>query len=121
MLKRSLRHGKRSVPVKNKRPGIAYRIKENSWMAKLAAWKLNAASVAFVLGSTIHLYKVSRQEFLSNETWLRHELCHIRQFRQHGFLPFIIKYVWESIKHGYYANKYEAEARHAEQDFTDPL
>jgi hypothetical protein len=105
--------------VKSKQPDISYRLKENSWMARLAAWKLNAGSVAFVLGNTIHLYKVSKQDFLNNETWLRHELCHVRQFRQHGFLPFIFKYVWESVKHGYYNNKYESEARLAEKDVRD--
>ena len=107
------------MPVKNKCPDITYRVKENSWMARLAAWKLNAGSVAFVLGNTIHLHKVSKEDFLSNERWLRHELCHVRQFRQHGFLSFLVKYVWESVKHGYYNNKYEAEARLAEKDFTD--
>ena len=38
-------------------PGI--KIKENSFAALIAAWKLNADSVALVLGSTIHLYNVS--------------------------------------------------------------
>ena len=94
---------------------INYRIKEKSWLAKIAAWKLKAGSVAFVLGNTIHLYKTSRTEFLDNKAWLRHELCHVRQFQRHGFLPFIVKYVWESIRHGYYNNKYEVEARKAEK------
>ena len=95
---------------------IHYRIKENSWLAKVAAWKLGAGSVAFVTGHTIHLYKTSKEEFLNNERWLRHELCHVKQFEQHGFFSFIIKYTWESIKRGYYNNKYEVEARKAEHE-----
>jgi hypothetical protein len=91
-----------------------FTIKENSWLAKIAAKKLGANSVAMVLGNTIHLYNTSTTEFLQNEKWLKHELCHIRQFKQHGFLPFIIKYLWESLKTGYYNNKYELEARQAE-------
>lgn len=91
-----------------------FTIKENSWLAKIAAKKLGTHSVAMVLGSTIHLNNSSKEEFLQNEKWVRHELCHIRQFRQHGFFPFIIKYLWESLRKGYYNNKYEKEARQAE-------
>ena len=90
-----------------------YIIKENSWVAWLAAKKLRAASVAIVVGRTIHLHHSSKENFLKNERWLKHELCHIRQFKQHGYLPFIAKYVWESLLHGYHNNKYEAEAREA--------
>ena len=91
-----------------------FNIKENSWLAKIAARQLRTGSVAMVLGNTIHLYNTSKEEFLQNKTWLRHELCHIQQFRQHGFAGFIVKYIWESIKKGYYNNKFEVEARKAE-------
>jgi hypothetical protein len=90
------------------------RIKENSWLAKIAAAKLRSSSVAFVLGNTIHLHNVSQKNFLQNHAWLKHELCHIRQFKQHGFLLFIIKYLWQSVKKGYYNNPFEVEARAAE-------
>ena len=89
-------------------------IKENSWIARLAAKKLHAVNVAIVLGRTIHLYNVSKQELLKNEKWLKHELCHIKQFQQYGFITFIAKYLWESIKKGYFNNKFEVEARRAE-------
>jgi len=90
-------------------------IKENSWLAGIAAKKLRAASVAMVLGNTIHLYNTSQEEFLKNENWVKHELCHLKQFRQHGYIVFIVKYLWESIRKGYYDNKFEVEARAAEQ------
>lgn len=89
-------------------------IKENSWIAKLAAKKLRSDDVAIVIGKTIHLHNTSKQTFLKNEKWVKHELCHIKQYQQHGFLNFIFKYFWESIKHGYFNNKYEIEAREAE-------
>ena len=92
-----------------------YIIKENSWVAWLAAKKLGASSVAIVVGKTIHLHNSSKENFLKNERWLKHELSHIRQFKQHGYLPFIAKYVWESLLHGYHNNKYEKEAREAEK------
>jgi hypothetical protein len=92
------------------------RIKENSWLARIAAWKLKASSVAIVFGSTIHLWNSSKEDFLQNERWLQHELCHIRQYKQHGYIGFIIKYLWESIKKGYHNNKFEVEARKAEDE-----
>ncbi|HEV8079845.1 MAG TPA: DUF4157 domain-containing protein [Chitinophagaceae bacterium] len=93
-----------------------YLIKENSWIAKLAAKKLRSDKVAIVVGKTIHLYKTSKKQFLQNERWLKHELCHIKQFQENGYLLFIAKYLWESIKHGYHNNKYEVEAREAEDN-----
>ncbi len=90
------------------------KIKENSWIAKLAAKKLKTKNVAIVIGKTIHLYNVSAKHFLNEKKWLKHEACHIRQFQENGFLPFIVKYLWESIQHGYFNNRFEAEARLAE-------
>jgi len=91
------------------------RIRENSWIARIAAWKLSSKQVAIVIGKTIHLHNTTKEEFLQNERWVKHELCHIRQFKEHGFFRFIIMYLWESMKKGYYNNKYEAEARQAER------
>jgi hypothetical protein len=91
-----------------------YTIKENSWLAKIAAKKLGTKNVAFVLGKTIHLYNTSKEEFLQNGKWVKHELCHIQQFQQYGLVGFICRYLFESIKSGYYNNKYEAAARAAE-------
>ena len=92
-----------------------YYIKENSWVAKIAAKKLGANSVAIVLGKTIHLYGATKQIFLADERWLKHELCHISQFKKQGNLAFVVKYLWESLRVGYYNNKYEVEARNAEK------
>jgi hypothetical protein len=91
-------------------------IKENSWIAKLAAKKLQSKNVAIAIEGTIHLYNVTKQQFLQNEKWVKHEVCHLQQFKKHGNFIFIFKYLLESIEHGYYNNKYEAEARNAEED-----
>ena len=90
-------------------------IKENSWLAKLAAKKLKRNAVAMVLGQTIHLHNTSKIEFLQHEKWLKHELCHINQFKQHGYILFIVKYLLESMRNGYYNNRFEVEARQAEE------
>jgi hypothetical protein len=89
-------------------------IREKSWLAKIAAAKLRTKSVAMVLGSTIHLHNTTREEFLQNTKWVKHELSHVQQFKQHGYIGFILKYIWESIRHGYYNNRFEKEARDAE-------
>ena len=89
-------------------------IKENSWIGWLAAKKLGANAVAIVIGNIIHLYNTSKEEFLQNEQWVKHELCHVKQFKEHGFALFIAKYLKESFLHGYRNNKYEVEARAAE-------
>ena len=67
-----------------------------------------------VLGKTIHLHNTTKANFLQDERWVKHELCHIKQFKDHGYVGFIIKYLWESIKKGYYNNRFEVEARKAE-------
>jgi len=90
-------------------------IRENSWIAKLAAKKIQSKNVAIVVGNTIHLYNVTKQQFLQNEKWVKHEVCHLQQFKKNGNFVFVFKYLWESIRHGYYNNKYETEARKPEE------
>ncbi len=70
------------------------RIKENSWVAKMAAAKMKADKVAIVVGKTIHLHNTSKQEFLSDRYWVCHELKHVEQYRQNGFVGFITKYLF---------------------------
>ena len=91
-----------------------FRIKENSFIAKLAAGKLKSKRVAMVLGKTIHLHNTSREEFLNDARWVKHELKHIEQFARYGYLNFVVRYLWESFKKGYYGNRFEIEAREAE-------
>jgi hypothetical protein len=91
------------------------RIRENSIMALLAAKKLGVSSVALTIGSTIYLHNSRKQEFLNNNRWVRHEMAHVQQFRKYGFWTFIYLYLLESLKSGYYQNKFEIEAREAEE------
>lgn len=90
-------------------------IKENSWIARIAAAKLHSENVAIVVGKTVHLHHVSKEDFLRNDKWVKHEMCHINQFKKHGFFTFIAKYLLESLRVGYYKNRFEAEAREAEK------
>jgi hypothetical protein len=97
---------------------VKYYIRENSLLARIAAWKLKQDKMAMVLGKTILLHDTSKEEFLSNKKWLRHEMVHIKQFQQHGYFLFLLKYLAESIKNGYNNNKFEKEARAGEEDET---
>ncbi len=94
-------------------------IRENSWMAWLAAKKLGANNMAITIGNTIHLHKTAKANFLNNERWVKHELKHIEQFRHYGYLKFIILYVVESARRGYYSNRFEVEARKAEESHIE--
>lgn len=89
------------------------RIKENSFFARIARRVLKSSNVAMVLGKTIHLSGVSQEEFLRNRSWVSHELCHVRQFQEHGYIRFLWRYLLESYRNGYYNNKFEVEAREA--------
>jgi hypothetical protein len=100
----------------DKPAGIALQIKERSFIARLAAWKLKSDKVAIVIGKTIHLHNTTRLEFLQNRRWVLHELKHVGQFKQYGFFLFIYLYLLESVRRGYANNKYEIEARAAETD-----
>lgn len=93
---------------------IRYRIKENSWLAAIAARKLKTAAVAMVVGETIHLWGINEAEFEADERLKKHELCHVRQYQQYGTLGFLWRYVGESIRKGYQNNRFEVEARAAE-------
>lgn len=91
------------------------RIRENSFIARIAAWKLGTRNVAIVIGHTIHLWNCPEEAFLQQESWVKHELCHVRQYEQYGVAGFIIRYLWESLRKGYYNNRFEVEARAAEE------
>ncbi len=91
------------------------KIKERSWRARLAAWCLGVDNVAFTLGKTILLHNATKTQFLLDEKWVKHEMKHVEQFRRYGYFRFIFKYTIETLRKGYYNNKYEVEARQAER------
>jgi len=39
---------------------------------------------------------------------LLHEVAHVHQFQRISVFP--IRYLWESLRHGYHANRFELEA-----------
>lgn len=94
------------------------KIRENSWVAKIAATKLRSSKVAIVIGKTIHLHNTSKCEFVSDREWVCHELKHVEQYQRHGTTLFLALYLLEWIGKGYYNNRFEVEARNSENDLA---
>ncbi len=95
---------------------VQVKIKENSWLAHIAARKLHCSQVAMVIGKTIHLCNSSKEEFLNNKRWVRHEIAHVKQYAELGLLKFIVLYLLETFNKGYENNSFEVEAREKERD-----
>lgn len=84
----------------------------NSPLARIARLVLGRAPrVAMVIGKTVHLSGASRAEFLADPEWVAHEEVHLRQVRDLGLARFLVQYLIESARVGYYQNKFEVEAR----------
>lgn len=92
------------------------RIVEHSFIARIAAIVLKGKSMAITFGNRIYLHNADRKDLIQNKRWFRHELKHVEQYRRLGFFPFLCKYIWYSIRFGYYLNPLEIEARIAEAD-----
>lgn len=97
---------------------MEFKIIEHSFLARIARFFFGSKRIAMVLGNCIHLSGVDRQIFMSDRKWLIHELVHIEQYRKNGFLKFLFLYSLESIRRGYYYNRFEIEARAAEESIV---
>jgi hypothetical protein len=53
-------------------------------------------------------------EHITNERLIRHESKHLEQIERDGRIKFSIKYAYWTMRHGYWNNPYEIEARAAE-------
>jgi len=94
------------------------KIKENSWLAKIAAKQLAATSIAMVVGKTIYLHNSSKADFLKNKKWVRHEVAHVKQYMKLGLIRFIVLYLLETFNKGYVNNSFEVDARLKERDVS---
>ncbi len=72
---------------------------------RIGGWALGCASVqGITLGKTVFLAPSAPL----SPAFLLHELAHVHQFARVSNFP--IRYLWASIRHGYYANRFESEA-----------
>ena len=91
-------------------------IKVNSRLAMLAAGLIGKPNAAIVVRNTIYLWGASREVFLQDVQWVRHEVVHVLQYQKYGVLLFWYLYLADSIRKGYLDNKFEREARNFEKD-----
>lgn len=72
----------------------------------MGGWALGRATVAAItLGRTIFVARTTRLD----PELLLHEFRHVQQFSERRTFP--LRYIWESLRRGYYSNRYEADAR----------
>lgn len=82
---------------------------------RIAGWCLGQRSVAAItLWNTIWL---GRHATVDAELLL-HESRHVAQFRASKVFP--IRYLWESLRRGYWNNRYEIDARDYARLHADP-
>ncbi|MEP6508478.1 MAG: DUF4157 domain-containing protein [Gemmatimonadales bacterium] len=73
---------------------------------RVGGWMLGQPTVAAItLGRTIFLAPATRLD----PELLLHEFRHVQQFSERRTFPF--RYIWESLRRGYYANCFEEDAR----------
>jgi hypothetical protein len=73
---------------------------------RIGGWVLGQATVAAItLGRTIFLAAGTRLD----PELLLHEYRHVQQFAERKTFP--VRYIWESLRHGYYQNRFEVDAR----------
>jgi hypothetical protein len=73
---------------------------------RLGGWALGIDTVAAItLRRTVFLAPTTP---LTAELLL-HELRHVHQFHEHRTFP--VRYLWQSLRHGYSRNAYEVDAR----------
>ena len=84
--------------------GARYRI--GGLPLRVGGWSLGASSVSGItLWRTIWL---ERGDLMEAELLL-HEIRHVQQFQASSSFP--LQYIWESLRRGYHANRFEVDAR----------
>ncbi|MGH7483704.1 MAG: eCIS core domain-containing protein [Longimicrobiales bacterium] len=92
------------------------RMRRSRWIPALAGRLsgMPGPASAVTLGDTIVVHPAVPLE----PRLLRHELAHVRQWRERPLL-FPLRYAWLHLRHGYDRNPYEVEARAAETAARD--
>ena len=86
---------------------LQLRYRRGGLPVRVGGWFLGQATVAAItLGKTIFLAPRTRMD----PELLLHEYRHVQQFSERKSFP--LHYIWESLRRGYHANRFEADARH---------
>lgn len=77
--------------------------------------RMSGPAAAVTLGRTIVVCPGVRL----SPSLLAHELTHVRQWREDPWFP--VRYCLKTLRHGYFNNPYEVEARECSASVTQPL
>lgn len=95
--------------INNCHSQLRVKIVGNSLIGKIAA-KINGSdNYAVTIGRTIFV-SCSKEQFLSDPSWITHELTHVRQYERLGMIGFLQRYFVYYILYGYRQNPLEKEA-----------
>ena len=82
------------------------RVRRGGLLPRIGGWRLGLSSVAGItLWRTIWLGRTASP----SADLLLHELRHVHQFEAVPAFP--LRYVWETLRRGYYHNRFEVDAR----------
>ena len=85
------------------------KVKTATW---LIAWYMRLCGFAGWSSFWNTIYVLPGHE--NDQRLLRHERKHLEQIERDGRIKFALKYSWWTLRHGYFMNPYEIEARAAE-------
>lgn len=77
------------------------------YKSRVVRWFFPKYFVGFTLGRTIRMRGI--RGWVSKEL-IAHEVIHVLQYKKYGVIGFLIRYLVESIRHGYSGNTLEIEA-----------
>ena len=84
----------------------AIRLRRGGFPLRVGGWALGRPSVAAItLWRTVFV----ADRVPLDADLLLHELRHVHQFQASATFPF--QYIWETLRHGYHRNRFEADAR----------
>ena len=69
--------------------------------------KLNNYDAWTSFWSTIYFID---EKSMDDKCLIEHEMTHVRQIKELGYIRFSIEYLYQSFRYGYYGNKFEIEA-----------
>jgi hypothetical protein len=81
-----------------------------TWARAFGLWRFKRYAVT--IGQTTY-YSCSKEDVDARPTWRKHEEEHKKQWAQEGFVKFLCKYIYYSIRYGYTKNPYEVQAEEA--------
>jgi hypothetical protein len=82
----------------------------------LVRWYLRASGFAGITLPPFGIFILS--ERINDQRLRLHEECHWRQYQRMGFVGFYLRYFWNTLRHGYWNNPMEIEARKAENEHS---